>query len=255
MIHSTAIIDATAKIAENVTVGPYTIIGPQVEIEAGTTIGPHVVIKGPTKIGKDNQIFQFTSLGEDPQDKKYGGEPTLLEIGDRNYIREFCTINRGTVQDKGTTQIGNDNWIMAYVHIAHDCHIGSHTIFANNASLAGHVIVEDYAILGGFSLVHQFCIIGAHSFLAKAAGVTKDVPPFVMAAGDPAKPYGLNSVGLKRRGIEEKVILNLKRAYRLLYRSNITVDQAVEGMKLLETSTELSMLLHFLNRVTRGIIR
>jgi len=199
LIDPRAIIDPGAKIAADVTVGPYTVIGADVEIEAGTWIGPHVVIRGPTRIGRENRIFQFSSLGDEPQDKKYAGEDTLLEIGDRNLFREHVTVNRGTVQGGGVTRIGGDNWIMVGVHIAHDCVVGNHTIFANNASLAGHVTVEDHVILGGFTLVHQFCALGAHSFTAMGSVIPKDVPPYVLVSGHMARPYGLNAVSRPRR--------------------------------------------------------
>ena len=220
-IHATAIIDKKAELDSSVEIGPYSVIGPNVRIDAGTRIAGHVTISDHTIIGKNNQIFQYSSLGEAPQDKKYKGEPTLLEIGDNNTIREFCTFNRGTVQDKGTTKIGNDNWIMAYVHLAHDCLIGNHTIFANNASLAGHVDVHDYAILGGFTLIHQFCKIGSHVITAVGSVVFKDIPPYVTAAGYDAKPHGINAEGLKRRGFSPEAILEVKRAYKILYRQNL----------------------------------
>ncbi|HEA26443.1 MAG TPA: acyl-ACP--UDP-N-acetylglucosamine O-acyltransferase, partial [Ectothiorhodospiraceae bacterium] len=200
LIHPTAIIDPTAKIGSDVEIGAFSIIGANVEIGDETWIGPHVVIKGPTTIGKQNKIYQFSSIGEDPQDKKYADEPTRLEIGDRNLIREFCTFNRGTAQDRGTTSVGDDNWIMAYVHLAHDCVIGNNTILANNAGLAGHVHVGDFTILGGYTVVHQFCSFGKHSITAMGSVVFKDVPPYLTISGYPAKPYGLNSEGLKRRG-------------------------------------------------------
>ena len=206
MIDTRALIHPKAELASDVEVGPYTVIGPDVMIGEGSWIGPHVVINGPTRIGRHNKIFQFASVGEIPQDKKYGGEPTLLEIGDRNVIREFCTLNRGTAQGGGVTRIGSDNWIMAYVHIAHDCQIGNHTIFANNASLAGHVVIEDHVILGGFTQVHQFCALGAHCFTAFGSGIAKDVPPYVMVAGHPAEPHGLNVEGLRRRGDRKSVV-------------------------------------------------
>ncbi|MBI5463203.1 MAG: acyl-ACP--UDP-N-acetylglucosamine O-acyltransferase, partial [Gammaproteobacteria bacterium] len=206
MIDPRAVIDPTAELADDVSVGPYAVIGPDVQIGAGTVIGPHAVINGPTRIGRNNHIFQFASVGDAPQDKKYKGEPTRLEIGDGNTIREFVTINRGTVQDEGVTRIGDDNWIMAYVHIAHDCQVGSHTIFANNASLAGHVRIEDYVILGGYTLVHQFCALGVHSFTAFSSGIAKDVPPYVMVGGFAAEPHGLNTEGLKRRGFAPETI-------------------------------------------------
>jgi UDP-N-acetylglucosamine acyltransferase len=202
LIDPRAVVDPRAQLAEDVSVGPYAVIGADVQIGAGSWVGPHAVINGPTRIGRNNRIFQFASIGEAPQDKKYRGEPTRLEIGDGNTIREFVTINRGTAQDEGVTRIGDDNWIMAYVHIAHDCEIGSHTIFANNASLAGHVRIEDYVILGGFTLVHQFCALGVHSFTAFSTGIAKDVPPYVMVSGFSAEPHGLNTGGLEAEGLQ-----------------------------------------------------
>ena len=256
MIHSTAVIDAGAELAADVSVGPFSIIGPDVTIGAGTGIGPHVVINGPTQIGADNRIFQFASLGEAPQDKKYAGEPTRLERGDRNTIREFVTFNRGTVQDEGVTRIGDDNWIMAYVHIAHDCRIGNQTIFANNASLAGHVRVDDYAILGGFTLVHQFCAIGAHALTAFGSGISKDVPPYVTVGGSPARAHGLNMEGLRRRGFPEAVRKQLKDAYRVLYRENLSLQDAIERLRPLAADCpEMQLLVDFLDRQTRGIVR
>jgi UDP-N-acetylglucosamine acyltransferase len=255
-IHPTAIIDPRAELDSTVEVGPFTVIGPDVRIDAGTRIGSHVVIQGPTTIGKQNQIFQFCSLGEQPQDKKYRDEPTTLEIGDNNTIREFCTFNRGTVQDKGATRIGNDNWIMAYVHIAHDCQIGNHTIFANNSSLAGHVDVHDYAILGGFTLIHQFCKIGSHIITAVGSVVFKDIPPYVTAAGYDAKPHGINSEGLKRRGFSPEAILQIKRAYKTLYRNGLTLEEAKKELaQQLDKCSEIGILLEFLNTSTRGIVR
>lgn len=255
-IHPTAIIDPSAQLDSSVEVGAYTVIGADVKIDAGTRILNHVSISGPTTIGKNNQIFQFSSLGEAPQDKKYKGEPTLLEIGDNNTIREFCTFNRGTVQDKGTTKIGNDNWIMAYVHIAHDCQIGNNTIFANNSSLAGHVDVYDYAILGGFTLIHQFCKIGSHVITAVGSVVFKDIPPYVTAAGYDAKPHGINSEGLKRRGFSADSILQIKRAYKTLYRNGLTLDEAkVELSAMQAQAPEIGLLTDFLNVSTRGIVR
>ncbi|MCB5184363.1 acyl-ACP--UDP-N-acetylglucosamine O-acyltransferase [Methylobacillus gramineus] len=255
-IHPSAIVDAKAELDSSVEVGPFTIIGPGVRIDAGTRVASHVVIKGPTTIGKNNQIFQYSSLGEVPQDKKFKDEPTLLEIGDGNTIREFCTFNRGTVQDKGTTKIGNHNWIMAYVHIAHDCQVGNHTIFANNSSLAGHVDVHDHAILGGFTLIHQFCQIGSHVITAVGSVVFKDIPPYVTAAGYDAKPHGINSEGLKRRGFTADNILQIKRAYKTLYRNGLTLEEA--KAKLAEqqkNAPELDILVEFLNHSTRGIVR
>lgn len=256
MIHPTAIIDPKAELASDVEVGPYTVIGADVRIGSGTRIGAHVVIQGPTTIGANNQIFQFCSLGEAPQDKKYKGEPTTLEIGDGNTIREFCTFNRGTVQDAGATRLGNDNWVMAYVHIAHDCQIGNHTIFANNSSLAGHVDVHDYAILGGFTLVHQFCKIGAHVITAVGSVVFKDIPPYVTAAGYDAKPHGINTEGLKRRGFTPEAMLRLKRAYKTLYKSSLTLQEAkLQLAEQRKECTEIGLLQDFLEISTRGIIR
>ena len=255
-IHPTAIVDAKAELADDVTVGAFSIIGPDVKIDSGTSVGPHVVINGHTSIGKHNQIFQFSSLGEAPQDKKYQGEPTKLEIGDHNTIREFCTFNRGTAQDKGTTKIGNHNWIMAYVHIAHDCHVHSNTILANNSSLAGHVDMHDYAILGGFTLVHQFCKIGQHVITAVGSVVFKDIPPYVTASGYDANPHGINAEGLKRRGFSADSITNIKRAYKTLYRQSLTLDEAKTALaKEALKAPELILLVEFLNQSTRGIIR
>jgi UDP-N-acetylglucosamine acyltransferase len=253
-IDKTAVIDPSAKIASNVHIGAYSVIGADVEIGEGTWIGPHVVINGPTRIGKDNKIFQFSSLGEMPQDLKYKGEKTCLEIGDRNSIREFCTFNRGTVQDKGVTKIGNDNLFMAYVHIAHDCDVGNHTIFANNASLAGHVKVEDFVTLGGFSGVFQFCRVGSHSFISTNSVVIKDVPPYVKVSGHYAKPFGLNTIGLQRRGFNEEVIAELKRAYRVIYRSGLTITQALEELQKL-ANPQIQPLISFIEASSAGIVR
>lgn len=254
MIDKTAIIDPSAKIASNVHIGPYSVIGPDVEIGEGTWIGPHVVINGPTRIGRDNKIFQFSSIGELPQDLKFKGETTYLEVGDRNTIREFCTINRGTTQDKGITKIGNDNLLMAYVHIAHDCEVGNHTIFANNASLAGHVKVEDFVTLGGFSGVFQFCRVGAHSFISTNSVVIKDIPPYVKVSGYYAKPFGLNTIGLQRRGFTEEAITELKRAYKIIYRNGLTVIQAIEELqKMVEPAVR--PLIQFIESSNSGIVR
>jgi UDP-N-acetylglucosamine acyltransferase len=256
VIDPRAEVDSEARLATTVEVGPYSVIGPDVEIGENTRIGPHVVIRGPTRIGRDNRIFQFASVGEAPQDKKYGGEPTRLEIGDRNTIREFVTINRGTVQDRGLTRIGDDNWIMAYVHIAHDCWIGNSTVFANNASLAGHVQIDDHVILGGYSLVYQFCRMGAYSFSAFACGVHMDVPPFVMAAGYRAEPHGINVEGLRRHRFSKDEIAAVRRAYRLLYRSDLRLEQAIEQIQPLVAQFPcLQPLRDFLDTSTRGIIR
>lgn len=255
-IHSTAIVDPKASIDSSVEIGPYAIIGPDVKIGSGTTVGSHTVINGHTTIGKNNQIFQFSSLGEAPQDKKYKNEPTRLEIGDGNTIREFCTFNRGTIQDKGLTKIGNNNWVMAYVHIAHDCDVGNNTILANNSSLAGHVDMHDYAILGGFTLVHQFCKIGAHVITAVNTVVFKDIPPYITAAGYDAKPHGINSEGLKRRGFTPEAMLQIKRAYKALYRNGLTLEEAKQEIAKQQASCpELGILLEFLNQSTRGIVR
>ena len=255
-IHPTAVVDSKAELDSTVEVGAYSVIEANVRIDSGTSIGSHVVIKGPTTIGKNNRIFQFSSLGEMPQDKKYDGELTTLEIGDSNTIREFCTFNRGTIQDKGATRLGDHNWVMAYVHIAHDCQIGNNTIFANNSSLAGHVDVADFAILGGFTLIHQFCKIGAHVITAVGSVVFKDIPPYVTAAGYDAKPHGINAEGLKRRGFSSDTIMNIKRAYKTLYRNGLTLDEAKQQLQLQqEKCPEIGLLLEFLNTSTRGIIR
>ena len=256
MIHSTAVIDSSAELAANVTVGPYTVIGPGVVIGAGTEIGPHVVINGPTRLGEDNRIFQFASIGEAPQDKKYAGEPTRLEMGDRNTIREFVTINRGTAQDEGVTSVGDDNWIMAYVHIAPDCRIGNQTIFANNASLAGHVTIADYVILGGFTLVHQFCSLGAHSLTAFGSGISLNIPPYVTVGGSPARAHGLNMEGLRRRGFSEDTRKLLKQAYKTLYRENNSLQDAIKILKdRVQGNAELGLLVSFLEQQKRGIVR
>ena len=256
MIHPSAIVHPRAKLGENIGIGAYSIVGEHVEIGNGTRIGPHVVIEGHTRIGRDNRVFQFSSLGAAPQDKKYTGEPTRLEIGDGNTIREFCTLNCGTAQDAGVTRRGNDNWIMAYVHLAHDCQIGDHTIFANNAQLAGHVHVGDYAILGGFTGVHQFVRIGAHSFTAIATVLVHDLPPYVMAAGDTAKPYGINTEGLRRRGYSTAVLAAIKRAYKTLYKSGLTLDQArAQLAEQAKNCAEIGLLADFLQGSTRGIVR
>lgn len=255
-IHPTAIIDPKAELDSSVEVGAYTTIGAGVRVGADTRIGSHVVLEGPTTIGKNNQIFQFSSLGAQPQDKKYRDEPTTLEIGDNNTIREFCTFNRGTIQDKGTTKIGNDNWIMAYVHIAHDCVIGNNTIMANNSSLAGHVDIHDYAILGGFTLIHQFCKVGSHVITAVGSVVFKDIPPYVTASGYDAQPHGINSEGLKRRGFSPESILEIKRAYKVLYRNSLTLEEAkLELASMKGRCSEIGLLTDFLDISTRGIIR
>lgn len=253
MIDKTAIIHPSAKIAKNVAIGPYSIIGENVEIGEGTWIGPHVVIQGTTRIGRDNKIFQFASVGEVTQDKKFTGDETFLEIGDRNMIREFCTLNRGTSKDT-ITRIGHDNLLMAYVHVAHDCEVGNHTVFANNASLAGHVIVEDYAILSGFAGVFQFCRVGAYSFAAANSVIIKDVPPFMKVAGHYAKPFGLNTVGLQRRGFAADTITQLRRAYKVIYRNGLTVAKAIEELQNVPCP-EVQQLVQFIETSNTGIVR
>lgn len=256
MIHPTAVVSAEAEIARDVTIGPYSVVGPRVRIGAGSVIGPHVVIMGPTTLGEGNRIFQFASIGDIPQDKKYAGEDTALVIGNGNTIREYCSINRGTAQDAGVTRVGDDNWLMAYTHIAHDCQLGSHIIMSNNATLAGHVHVEDYAILSGFCAVHQFCRIGAHSFIGGLAGVTRDVLPFMMVAGQPPEPRGINQEGLKRRGFSPEQLRNLKEAYRILYRSGLRLVEAREQLAALAvTQPEVGTLVEFMDRSERSILR
>lgn len=256
MIDSRALVDPSAKLASDVEVGPWTIIGADVEIGAGTVIGPHAVIKGPTKIGQNNRIFQFASVGEDCQDKKYAGEPTTLTIGDNNVIREGVTIHRGTKQDAGTTAIGNDNLFMAYAHVAHDCVVGDHVILANNTALAGHVHVGDWAILGGFTAVHQFCRIGAHVMCGTSTVVLKDIPAYIMANGNSAKPHGINVEGLKRRGFTPESLKALRQAYKMLYRNKLTMAQALPQLQsMAEQYPEISLLIESVEASTRGIIR
>ena len=256
MIHPTAIIHPGAKLGAGVAVGPYSIIGEHVEIGDNTSIGPHVTVSGHTRIGRDNRIFQFNSIGEVPQDKKYAGEPTRLEIGDRNTIREFCSFNRGTVQDGGVTRVGNDNWLMAYVHLAHDCQVGNQTIFANNAQLAGHVHVGDWAILGGFTVVHQFVKIGAHAISGMGSILFKDLPPYVLCAGNPAEPHGVNSEGLRRRGFTATQIENIRRAYKTIYKSGHTLEAARGELAQAATEQpEVQLFLEFFAAATRGIMR
>lgn len=256
MIDSRAIIDPSAKLADDVSVGPWSYVGPDVEIGAGTVINSHVVIKGPTRIGAHNKIFQFASVGEECQDKKYANEPTTLVIGDHNVIREGVTIHRGTVQDNGETIIGSHNLFMAYAHVAHDCVVGDHVILANNASIAGHVHVGDWAILGGFTAVHQFCQIGAHVMTGASSLVLKDVPAYVMANGNSASPHGINVEGLKRRGFSKTAIQVLRRAYKAIYREGLTVAQALERLRELEAhAPEVALMIQSLERSTRGIIR
>ena len=256
MIHATALIDASAKIGGHVSIGAYTIVGAGVEIGDNTHIGSHCVIQGPTKIGRENKIYSHASLGGDPQDKKFFGEEAELIIGDRNTIREFTTFSRGTAEGGGSTRIGNDNWIMAYVHIAHDCQVGSHTIFANNATLAGHAIVDDWVILGGFVGVHQFCKIGAHAFIGMGSLINADVPPFVMVANKYAEARGINSEGLKRRGFDAERISAIKRAYRTVFMSGKPLtDVKAELAVSAATSADVGMMLEFINLSERGILR
>jgi UDP-N-acetylglucosamine acyltransferase len=255
-IHPHAIVDPSARVAEGVEVGPWTLIGPDVEIGAGTRIASHVVIKGPTRIGEGNQIFQFATIGEDCQDKKYAGEPTRLEIGNYNVFREGCTVHRGTVQDEGITRIGSHNLLMAYAHVAHDCVMGDNIILANNAALAGHVRVGDHAILGGFTAVHQFCRIGAHVMCGAGTVVLKDIPAYVMATGNSAKPHGINLEGLRRRGFDAEALATLRRAYKAIYRKGLTLDQALQELKAMaEQQPAVQLLIDSLEASTRGIIR
>lgn len=256
LIDSTAKIDKKAELAGDVSIGPFSVIGPDVKIDSGTIIGSHVVIKGPTTIGKQNRVYQFTSIGEDPQDKKYASEVTRLEIGDRNTIREFATMHRGTQQDNSVTQIGNDNLFMAYTHVAHDCIIGDHVIMANGASLAGHVCLNSHAILGGFTLVHQFTKIGQYSFAAMGSAITQDVPPFIMVGGKPTKPHGINSVGMERNGISPEDIRLIRKAYKIIYKMNLRLEDAIDQMEeLANGSKELALMVDFLRNVSRGLLR
>lgn len=256
MIHATAIIDPAARIGANVSIGAYSVIGGGVEIGEGTTIGPHVVIEGTTRIGRDNRIFQFASVGAIPQDKKFGGEDSELVIGDRNVIREFVTLNRGTADGGGATRIGNDNWIMAYAHVAHDCTVGNNTVFSNNATLAGHVTVGDYAILSGFAGIHQFCRIGAHAFVGMGCLVNGDVPPFVMVASDYGRPRGINSEGLKRRGFDADRIAAIKRAYRTLYMAGLPLPEAREKLaEQARESDDVRAMLEFIDNSERALAR
>jgi len=256
LIHHTAVIDPGAELDTDVVVGPYAVIGAQVQIGRGTRVGPHAVIMGPSRIGENNNIYQFASLGDDPQDKKYRGELTRLEVGNGNVFREYVSVNRGTAQDRGLTRIGDDNWVMAYAHIAHDCRVGNGTVFANNASLAGHVTIEDFAVLGGFTLVHQFCAIGAYAFASFGSVIGKDVPPCVMVSGNPARAHGINTEGLRRHGFGADRIESLRRAYKLLYRSGLTLEAALQKLRsAAREQPELVVLVDFLVRQTRGIVR
>jgi UDP-N-acetylglucosamine acyltransferase len=256
MIDPRAVVSPQAHIAADVEIGPFTIIGADVVIGSGCWVGPHAVINGPTRIGANNKIFQFASLGDAPQDKKYNGEPTRLEIGDRNVFRESVTVNRGTTHDKGVTRIGNDNLLMAYSHVAHDCQLGDQIVMANCATLGGHVEVGDWVTMGGLSAVHQFTKVGAYSFLAHNAAVTRDVPPYVMAVGRPAVPHSVNSIGLQRRGFSAGQILNIRRAYRLLYRSGLKLQAAIEELEAAAaTQPEVRPFVEFIKRSSRGIVR
>jgi len=254
VIHATALIDPKAALDEGVHVGPFSVIGAGVSVGAGTRIGAHVVIKGETRIGRDNRIAQFNALGDDPQDKKYAGEPSRLEIGDDNVIREFCTFNRGTAGGGGATRIGSHNWIMAYVHVAHDCVVGDHVTLANGATLAGHVRLHDYVALGAFTVIHQFCAIGRHAFSAMGTVVFKDVPPFVLVAGNSARVHGLNSEGLRRHGTDPAVSRALKEAYKTLYRRGLTLEQALQALEQRDVP-EVAEMAEFLRASTRGIVR
>ena len=255
-IHATAIVAPDARVAPDVEIGPYTVIGTQVEIGRGCSIGPHAVINGPTTIGEENRIFQFASIGEGPQDHSYKGEPTRLEIGDRNTFRECVTINRGTTKDKGVTTIGSDNLFLAYAHVAHDCIVGSHCIFSNAVGLAGHVEVDDWAILSPYAGVHQFCKIGAHAFLANNTAATYDIPPYVIADGRPAEPRIVNEVGLRRRGFTAEQVRNIRNAFRVLYRSGLKLAEATEQLtEIAQTQPEIKPFVEFLARSQRGIAR
>ncbi|WP_151634909.1 acyl-ACP--UDP-N-acetylglucosamine O-acyltransferase [Noviherbaspirillum aerium] len=260
IIHPTAIVDPNAELDDTVEIGAYSVIGPNVKIGARTRVGPHVVIDGHTTIGTDNRFFQFSSIGGPPQDKKYAGEPTQLLIGDRNTVREFCTFNLGTAQDEGITSLGNDNLMLAYVHLAHDCRVGNNTVFSNNASLAGHVHVGDWVILSGFAAVHQFCKIGDHAFVGMNTSLTQDVPPFVLLSGNPAEPHGINIEGLKRRGFTREQINDLRNAYKLIYKSGLTLEEAKSALDQAQAQSPASaeplrLLREFLDTTTRGIVR
>lgn len=251
-----AVIEPGAKLAPDVVVGPYAIIGAHVEIGPGCRIGPHSVVTGWTRLGAQNQIFQFASIGDAPQDKKYAGEPTRLEIGDRNVFREYVTVNRGTTHDEGVTRIGHDNLFMAYTHVAHDCRIGNHVVMANVATLAGHVEIGDHVIMGGLSAVHQFCKIGAHAFIANNTAVTRDVPPYVMAVGQPAEPHSVNATGLSRRGFTPEQVRNVKSAFRTLYRSELPLETALERLReAAATQPEVAAMVDFIGRSTRSLVR
>lgn len=256
MIDPRAVVSPQARLAADVTVGPFSVIGADVEIGPGTIVAPHVVINGPTRIGAANRIFQFASIGDAPQDKKYAGEPTRLEIGDRNVFRESCTVNRGTIHDKGVTRIGDDNLFMAYSHVAHDCIIGNNVVFANCAALAGHVEIGDFVTLGGLTAVHQFVKIGGYAFSGGGTIITRDVPPYVMVAGNPAEPHGVNAVGLKRHGFTDDQVRNIREAYRILYRSDLKLSEAIDQLRALgETQPEVRTFVDFIATSTRSLVR
>jgi UDP-N-acetylglucosamine acyltransferase len=251
-----AIVSPGARLADDVEVGAFSVIGPDVEVGAGTVIGPHVVIAGHTRIGAGNRIFQFASIGDAPQDKKYKGEPTRLEIGDRNVFREFTTVNRGTTHDKGVTRVGSDNLFMAYTHVAHDCVIGNHVVMANVATLGGHVELGDHVIMAGLSAVHQFCKVGAHAFIANNTAVTRDVPPYIMAVGQPAEPHSVNATGLSRRGFTPEQVRNIKNAFRTLYRSDLKLAEAIEKLKVAaQAQPEIVPFVEFIGQSTRSLVR
>ena len=255
-IHPTAIVDPGAQLDDGVTVGPYAIIGEDVTIGSGTVIDAHVVVRGPTDIGRDNRFYPFSSIGDAPQDKKYAGEPTRLVIGDRNTGRESCTINRGTTQDEGVTRIGSDNWIMAYVHVAHDCVVGDQCILANNVTLAGHVKVGDWVIMGGFTGVHQFCSIGSHAFLGMFSVIAKDVPAYIMMAGTPSAPRGINAEGLRRRDFSPEQVRNIKSAYKVVYRDGLRLEEAVAELRSrAESQPEIVPMLESIEQSERSIVR
>jgi UDP-N-acetylglucosamine acyltransferase len=255
-IHATAIVAPDAVLGEGVEIGPYCVVGPDVSIGPRTRLGPHATIHRHTRLGADNLVHAFASVGDAPQDKKYAGEPTRLEVGDRNVIREFVTLNRGTTKDRGVTTIGDDNLFMSYSHVAHDCVVGNHCVLANSATLGGHVVLGDWVIMGGFAAIHQFCKVGAHAFLANNAAVTRDVPPYVMAVGGPAKPHSINSEGLKRRGFTPQQIRNLRNAYRTLYRSGLRLEEALEQLQAAaRDQPELGPLVDFIPQSTRSLVR
>jgi len=256
MIDPRAVVSPQARLGEGVEVGPFAIIGPDVTLGARTRVGPSAVVTGHTTLGEDNVVFQFASIGDAPQDLKYKGEPTRVEIGDRNVFREFCTVNRGTTHDEGVTRIGSNNLLMSYTHVAHDCQIGNRVVMANNATLGGHVRLGDWVIMGGFSGVHQFCKVGAHAFIANNCAVTRDVPPYVMAVGQPAEPHSINSKGLERRGFSAAQIRNIKEAYRTLYRRDLALAEAQARLAaLVPEQPELAIFVEFIGASERSLVR